>query len=131
MNFLLKTFICSFSILLLSTFNISSQHLIGVKRNSLAQNYKLTSNSNARFEGYTQKQIDKEELRNKKNQENAKKELLLTHINKQSKAVRKRMKKHLKMVNNKSKKIVFISRWITNHKRKKILSQRKENKYDD
>jgi len=116
---------------LLSTFNISSQHLIGVKRNSLAQNYKLTSNSNARFEGYTQKQIDKEELRNKKNQENAKKELLLTHINKQSKAVRKRMKKHLKMVNNKSKKIVFISRWITNHKRKKILSQRKENKYDD
>ena len=131
MNFLLKTFICSFSILLLSTFNISSQHLIGVKRNSLAQNYKLTSNSNARFEGYSQKQIDKEELRNKKNQENAKKELLLTHINKQSKAVRKRMKKHLKMVNNKSKKIVFISRWITNHKRKKILSQRKENKYDD
>ena len=131
MNFLLKTFICSFSILLLSTFNISSQHLIGVKRNSLAQNYKLTSNSNVRFEGYTQKQIDKEELRNKKNQENAKKELLLTHINKQSKAVRKRMKKHLKMVNNKSKKIVFISRWITNHKRKKILSQRKENKYDD
>ena len=67
MNFLLKTFICSFSILLLSTFNISSQHLIGVKRNSLAQNYKLTSNSNVRFEGYTQKQIDKEELRNKKN----------------------------------------------------------------
>ena len=131
MNFLLKTFICSFSILLLSTFNISSQHLIGVKRNSLAQNYKLTSNSNARFEGYTQKQIAKEELRSKKNQENAKKELLLTHINKQSKAVRKRMKKHLKMVNNKSKKIVFISRWITNHKRKKILSQRKENKYED
>ena len=131
MNFLLKTFICSFSILLLSTFNISSQHLIGVKRNSLAQNYKLTSNSNIRFEGYTQKQIDKEELRNKKNQENAKKELLLTHINKQSKAVRKRMKKHLKMVSNKSKKTIFISRWISNYKRKKILSQRKENKYED
>ena len=32
-----------------------------VKRNSMAQNYKLSSNSNQRFEGYTQKQILKEE----------------------------------------------------------------------
>ena len=64
---------------------MNAQHLVGVKRNSLAQNYKLTSNQNQRFEGYTQKQIDREEIRNKKEQELAKIELLESHIKKQSK----------------------------------------------
>jgi len=111
--------------------NINAQHLVGVKRNSIAQNYKLTSNSNQRFEGYTQKQIDREEIRNKKNQEEAKKELLQSHIKKQSKSVQKRMKSHLKMINKNAKNKKIYHRWIINHKRRKILSQRKENKYEE
>ena len=110
---------------------MNAQHLVGVKRNSLAQNYKLTSNQNQRFEGYTQKQIDREEIRNKKEQELAKIELLESHIKKQSKQVQKRMKAHLKIINKKAKNKQVSYRWIVNYKRRKILSQRRENKYDE
>ena len=45
-------------------------------------NYKLQSNSNQRFEGYSPKQIRKEEIKNQKEQEKAKKDLLKSHISK-------------------------------------------------
>ena len=109
---------------------MSAQHLVGVKRNSIAQNYKLTSNSNQRFEGYTKKQIDREEQRNKRDQQEAKKELLASHIKKQSKPVQKRMKAHLKMINKESNIRQIFNRLVFNNKRRKILSQRKENKYE-
>lgn len=118
-------------ILLLNFLNLQAQHLVGVKRNAVAQNYKLTSNSNQRFQGYTQKQIDQEETKNKKEQEKAKKELLKSHIAKQSKAVQKRMKANLKMANKRAKHKQISPKWIVNFKRRKILSQRKENKYDE
>jgi hypothetical protein len=116
---------------MLNFFSLSAQHLVGVKRNSVAQNYKLTSNSNQRFQGYTQKQIDQEELKNQKEQEKAKKELLKSHISKQSKAVQKRMKSNLKMANKRAKHKQISPKWIVNFKRRKILSQRKENKYEE
>ena len=126
----LKIFTCLFLFIFLNSQSISAQHLVGVKRNSIAQNYKLTSNSNQRFEGYTQKQIDREEQRNKRDQQEAKKQLLASHIKKQSKPVQKRMKAHLKMINKESKIRQIFNRLVFNNKRRKILSQRKENKYE-
>ena len=131
MIFSFKIFTCLFLVIFLNFQNIIAQHLVGVKRNSMAQNYKLSSNSNQRFEGYTQKQIHKEEQRNKRDQEDAKKELLESHIKKQSKAVQKRMKAHLKMINKKSKFKQIFNKLFFNYKRRKILSQRKENNYEE
>ena len=131
MTSILKIFTCFLLIIFFIPKYMNAQHLVGVKRNSLAQNYKLTSNQNQRFEGYTQKQIDREEIRNKKEQELAKIELLESHIKKQSKQVQKRMKAHLKIINKKAKNKQVSYRWIVNYKRRKILSQRRENKYDE
>ena len=115
----------------LNIFSISAQHLVGVKRNSVAQNYKLPTNSHQRFQGYSQKQIEKEEAKNKKEQEKAKKELLQSHILKQSKATQKRMKANLKVSEKRLKRRPISPKWLINLKRKRVLSQRKENKYED
>jgi hypothetical protein len=131
MKLIFKISIGLFFTFSINIFNIKAQHLVGVKRNSLAQNYKLTSNSNQRFEGYTQKQIAKEETQNKKDQEIATKELLESHIKKQSKATQKRMRANLKLATKRTKKKQTTFRWVVNYKRRKILSQRKENKYDE
>tara|TARA_Y100000589_G_scaffold256567_1_gene245753 strand:- start:4543 stop:4860 length:318 start_codon:yes stop_codon:yes gene_type:complete len=105
--------------------------LVGVKRNAVAQNYKLPTNSHQRFQGYSQKQIEKEEAKNKKEQEKAKKELLHSHILKQSKATQKRMKANLKISEKRLKRRPISPKWLINLKRKRVLSQRKENKYED
>ena len=115
----------------LNIFSISAQHLVGVKRHSVAQNYKLPTNSHQRFQGYSQKQIEKEEAKNKKEQEKAKKELLQSHIFKQSKATQKRMKANLKISEKRLKRRPVSPKWLINLKRKRVLSQRKENKYED
>ena len=115
----------------LNIFSISAQHLVGVKRSSVAQNYKLPTNSHQRFQGYSQKQIEKEEAKNKKEQEKAKKELLKSHILKQSKATQKRMKANLKISEKRLKRRPVSPKWLINLKRKRVLSQRKENKYED
>ena len=95
----------------------------------MAQNYKLPSHTNNRFEGFSGKQLAKQEIRNKKEGEKAKKELLKSHIKKQTKATQKRMKSSLKkskrLLRNKS----LVPRWLVWWKRKKAFSQRKENKY--
>ena len=52
---------------------INAQHLVGVQRNAVAQNYKLESNSNQRFEGYSTKQIKKRKLKIKKSKKKQKK----------------------------------------------------------
>ena len=54
---------------MLCAITINAQHVVGVQRNAVAQNYKLQSNSNQRFEGYSPKQIRKEEIKNQKEQE--------------------------------------------------------------
>ena len=115
----------------LNIFSISAQHLVGVKRNAVAQNYKLPTNFHQRFQGYSQKQIEKEEAKNKKEQEKAKKELLHSHILKQSKATQKRMKANLKISEKRLKRRPISPKWLINLKRKRVLSQRKENKYED
>jgi len=116
---------------MLCAITINAQHVVGVQRNAVAQNYKLQSNSHQRFEGYSPKQIRKEEIKNQKEQEKAKKDLLKSHISKQSKATQKRMKASLKKSQRLLKGKSITPLWIIWLKRKKAFSQRRENKYED
>ena len=114
----------------ISSFN--AQHeLVGAKRGPVAQNYKLTANSNQRFQGYSQKQISNLQNKNKIEQENAEKELRKSHLLKQTKVTQKRMKANLKMAHKRNKRKPLSPKWIIAIKRKKVLSQRKQNKYDE
>lgn len=115
----------------LGLFNMRAQNLVGARSNSIAQNYKLPSYSQHRFEGFSGKQIAKQESKTQKEEEKFKKQLLKSHIKKQSKATQKRMKSSLKkskrLLNNKS----IMPVWLVWVKRKKAFSQRKQNKYED
>ena len=114
-----------------SVFNIKAQHLVGARSSYVAQNYKLPSYSHHRFDGFSGKQIAKQESKRQKEEEKFKKQLLNSHIKKQSKATQKRMKSSLKkskrLLNNKS----ITPDWLVWVKRKKAFSQRKQNKYED
>jgi len=118
-------------LIFLGVFNIKAQHLVGARSSTVAQNYKLPSYSHHRFEGFSDKQITKQESKRKKEEEKFKKQLLNSHIKKQSKATQKRMKSSLKkskrLLNNKS----ITPIWYVWVKRKKAFSQRKQNKYED
>ena len=118
-------------LIFMGVFNITAQHLVGARSSSVAQNYKLPSYSHQRFEGFSGKQIAKQESKRQKEEEKLKKQLLTSHIKKQSKATQKRMKSSLKkskrLLNNKSITPVWLV-WV---KRKKAFSQRKQNKYED
>tara|TARA_Y200000002_G_scaffold41954_1_gene30478 strand:- start:117 stop:515 length:399 start_codon:yes stop_codon:yes gene_type:complete len=110
----------------------SAQHeLVGAKRSHVAQNYKLTANSNQRFQGFSQKQITNLQINNQKEQEDIEKELRKSHLLKQSKATQKRMKANLKKAHKRNKRKPLSPNWIIAIKRKKVLSQRKLNKYDE
>ena len=130
LHFSMKRFVLIFILCIICLIN-NAQHLIGVKRNSVAQNYKFPTNSHQRFQGYTQKQIYKEEISNKKEQEKFKKEILQNHILKQSKATQKRMKANLRISIKRNKRRPISSKWLIKHKRRKVLSQGKENKHDE
>ena len=118
-------------LIFMGVFNITAQHLVGARSSSVAQNYKLPSYSHQRFEGFSGKQIAKQESKRQKEEEKLKKQLLTSHIKKQSKATQKRMKSSLKkskrLLNNKS----IMPDWLVWVKRKKAFSQRKQNKYED
>ena len=118
-------------LIFMGVFNITAQHLVGARSSSVAQNYKLPSYSHQRFEGFSGKQIAKQESKRQKEEEKLKKQLLTSHIKKQSKATQKRMKSSLKkskrLLNNKSITPVWLV-WVN---RKKAFSQRKQNKYED
>ncbi|PDH47308.1 MAG: hypothetical protein CND37_05125 [Bacteroidetes bacterium MED-G20] len=112
-------------------FSQNKGELIGSNRPVFSQNYKLPGNSSNKFEGLTNKDIEKQEHQNSKEQEKAKKEILKSHILKQDKPTRKRMKQTLK----KSKKLLakkpLVSRRRVVKQRKIILDQGKINKVDD
>jgi len=115
----------------LGLFNMRAQHLVGARSNSVAQNYKLPSYKHHHFEGFSGKQIAKKKKKTQKEEEKLKKQLLKSHIKKQSKATQKRMRSSLKkskrLLNNKS----IMPVWLVWVKRKKAFSQRKQNKYED
>tara|TARA_B100001093_G_scaffold333685_2_gene318659 strand:+ start:574 stop:972 length:399 start_codon:yes stop_codon:yes gene_type:complete len=132
MLFFIKFIGFYFLIFTIGISSYSAQHeLVGAKRGPVAQNYKLTANSNQRFQGYSQKQIANQEINNKKDQENAEKELRKSHLLKQTKATQKRMKANLKKAYKRNKRKPLSPKWIISIKRKKVFSQRKQNKYDE
>ena len=111
-------------------FSQNSGELIGSNRSIFSQNYKLPGNSSDKFEGLTHKEIEKQELLKSKEQEKAKKEILKSHILKQDKPTRKRMKQTLKKSQKLLAKKPLVSRRKVVKQRKIILDQRKLNKID-
>ena len=104
---------------------------MGYNKHSVSQNYKLPSFNHQKFEGLSSKQIKSQELANKNDQEEAKKELLKSHLLKQDKPTRKRMKKTLKKSQRFLAKKPMLSQKKVLKQRKIILSQRKTNKVEE
>ena len=79
--------------------NIHSQNmgeLIGSNKHSINQNYKIPGNNEDVVEGLSYSDLKRQQNYNIKFQENSRKELLKTHLLKQTKPTRKRVKQTLK-----------------------------------
>jgi hypothetical protein len=114
--------------------NIHSQNkgeLAGSNIRLINQNYKILGNNEEVVEGLSYSDLKRQQNYNIKNQENSRKELLKSHVLKQTKPTRKRMKQTLK----KSQRLLagkpLEPAWQVWVNRKKAFSQRKENKNQD
>ena len=114
--------------------NIYSQNegeLVGSNNRSINQNYKIPGNNQDVVEGFSYSDLKRQQNYNIKYQENSRKDLLKSHVLKQTKPTRKRMKQTLK----KSQRLLagkpVVPTWQVWVNRKKAFSQRKENKNED
>ena len=121
-------------IMLVIVNNIHSQkkgELVGSNNRSISQNYKIPGNNDEVVEGLSYSDLKRQQNYNIKIQENSRKELLKSHVLKQTKPTRKRMKQTLK----KSQRLLagkpVVPTWQVWVNRKKAFSQRKENKNED
>jgi len=121
-------------IMLVIVNNIHSQNkgeLVGSNKRSINQNYKIPGNNDEVVEGLSYSDLKRQQNYNIKYQENSRKELLKSHVLKQTKPTRKRMKQTLK----KSQRLLagkpVVPTWQVWVNRKKAFSQRKENKNED
>ncbi|MDG1689586.1 MAG: hypothetical protein P8I02_02220 [Flavobacteriales bacterium] len=121
-------------IMLVIVNNIHSQNkgeLVGSNNRSINQNYKILGNNEEVVEGLSYSDLKRQQNYNIKYQENSRKELLKSHVLKQTKPTRKRMKQTLK----KSQRLLagkpLEPAWQVWVNRKKAFSQRKENKNQD
>jgi len=121
-------------IMLVIVNNIHSQNkgeLVGSNNRSISQNYKIPGNNEEVVEGLSYSDLKRQQNYNIKIQENSRKELLKSHVLKQTKPTRKRMKQTLK----KSQRLLagkpVVPTWQVWVNRKKAFSQRKENKNED
>ena len=121
-------------IMLVIVNNIHSQNkgeLVGSNKRSINQNYKIPGNNDEVVEGLSFSDLKRQQNYNIKIQENSRKELLKSHVLKQTKPTRKRMKQTLK----KSQRLLagkpVVPTWQVWVNRKKAFSQRKENKNED
>ena len=121
-------------IMLVIVNNIHSQNkgeLVGSNKRSISQNYKIPGNNDEVVEGLSFSDLKRQQNYNIKIQENSRKELLKSHVLKQTKPTRKRMKQTLK----KSQRLLagkpVVPTWQVWVNRKKAFSQRKENKNED
>lgn len=105
--------------------------LVGSNNRSINQNYKIPGNSEDVVEGLSYSDLKRQQNYNIKYQENSRKDLLKSHVLKQTKPTRKRMKQTLK----KSQRFLagkpVVPAWQVWVNRKKAFSQRKENKNED
>lgn len=121
-------------IMLVIVNNIHSQNkgeLVGSNKRSISQNYKIPGNNDEVVEGLSYSDLKRQQNYNIKIQENSREELLKSHVLKQTKPTRKRMKQTLK----KSQRLLagkpVVPSWQVWVNRKKAFSQRKENKNED
>ena len=105
--------------------------LVGSNNRSINQNYKIPGNSEDVVEGLSYSDLKRQQNYNIKYQENSRKDLLKSHVLKQTKPTRKRMMQTLK----KSQRLLagkpVVPAWQVWVNRKKAFSQRKENKNED
>ena len=104
--------------------NIHSQNkgeLVGLNKHSIDQNYKISENNEDVIEGLSFSDLKRRQNYNIKYQEKSRKDLLKSHVLKQTKPTRKMMKKTLK----KSQKLLagksLNPSWKVWVNRKKIL----------
>ena len=121
-------------IMLVIVNNIHSQNngeLVGSNKHSINQNYKIPGNNEDVIEGLSFRDLKRQQNYNIKYQEKSRKDLLKSHVLKQTKPTRKRMKQTLK----KSQRLLagkpLEPAWQVWVNRKKAFSQRKENKNQD
>ena len=121
-------------IMLVIVNNIHSQNkgeLVGSNKRSISLNYKIPGNNDEVVEGLSYSDLKRQQNYNIKIQENSREELLKSHVLKQTKPTRKRMKQTLK----KSQRLLagkpVVPSWQVWVNRKKAFSQRKENKNED
>ena len=133
MNNLIIKFLLAI-IMLVIVNNIHSQNkgeVVGSNKRSINQNYKIPGNNDEVVEGLSYSDLKRQQNYNIKYQENSRKELLKSHVLKQTKPTRKRMKQTLK----KSQRLLagkpVVPTWQVWVNRKKAFSQRKENKNED
>ena len=121
-------------IMLVIVNNIHSQNkgeLVGSNNRSINQNYKILGNNEEVVEGLTYSDLKRQQNYNIKYQENSRKELLKSHVLKQTKPTRKRMKQTLKKSQRLLEGKPLEPAWQVCVNRKKAFSQRKENKNQD
>jgi hypothetical protein len=105
--------------------------LAGSNKHSINQNYKIPGNNDDVVEGLSYSDLKRQQNYNIKYQEKSRKDLLKSHVLKQTKPTRKRMKQTLK----KSQRFLagkpLVPAWKVWVNRKKAFSKRKENKNED
>ena len=114
--------------------NFHSQNegeLLGSNNRSINQNYKIPGNNVDVVEGLSFSDLKRQLDYNVQLQERSRKDLLKSHVLKQTKPTRKRMKQTLK----KSQRFLagkpVVPAWKAWVNKRKAFSQRKENKNDD
>lgn len=121
-------------IMLVIVNNIHSQNkgeLVGFNKYPSNQNYKIPGNNEDVVEGLSYSDLKRQQDYNIKYQENFRKELLKSHVSKQTKPTRKRMKQTLKKSHRLLAGKPMVPAWQVWVNRKKAFSQRKENKNED
>ena len=131
MNIVLKSYYF-FSVIIVNNFHSQNEGELVVSNNrSINQNYKIPGNNEDVVEGLSYSDLKRQLDYNIQLQERSRKELLKSHVLKQTKPTRKRMKQTLK----KSQRFLagkpVVPPWQAWVNRRKAFSQRKENKNDD
>tara|TARA_B100001287_G_scaffold251139_1_gene232138 strand:- start:865 stop:1266 length:402 start_codon:yes stop_codon:yes gene_type:complete len=131
-NIVLKSLL--FFAMFIIVINFHSQNegeLVGSNNHSINQIYKIPGNNEDVLEGLSYSDLKRQLDYNIKLQERSRKDLLKSHILKQTKPTRKRMKQTLKKSQRFLSGKPVVPAWQAWVNRKKAFSQRKENKNDD
>ena len=131
-NIVLKSSLFFAVFIILNNFHSQNEgELLGSNNRSINQNYKIPGNNVDVVEGLSYSDLKRQLDYNIQLQQRSRKDLLKSHVLKQTKPTRKRMKQTLK----KSQRFLagkpVVPAWKAWVNRRKAFSQRKENKNDD